>query len=662
MRMKNARRLCACLLVLMWTACGGGDTSEQASCTTTENEDGSITLQCGDGDAVTLKGPQGELGADGAAGQDGMDGVDGMNGQTAAIRVEPATTEQCAYGGEVVYTGYDLDGSGELEQGEETQNFIVCQGAPGDGKTALVVSSMADLNDCPTGGHRVEVGLDNDQSGALEASEILDMFTVCNGETGRGTLIEVTVDGAQNCAAGGDTVDVGVDVDGDGTLSAAELSGSFEVCDGQDGTDGTDGVDGADGQSSLLKVTAEPAGANCASGGQKIEVGVDQNNNGSLDVSEIDSSQTAYICDPTAPMFQATQVSAGYNHTCAVTNSGGVKCWGNNDHGNLGDGTTNYSYVPIDVTGLTSDVAQVVAGYNHTCALTNSGGVKCWGYNNNGQLGDGTIGNSSTPVDVTGLTSGVTQVSVGEYHSCVVTSAGGVKCWGYNNFGQLGNGTTNYSIVPIDVPGLTSGVTQVSAGRYYTCALTNAGGVKCWGFNNSGNLGNGTTANSLTPVDVTGLTSDVTHVSAGELHACAVTGAGGVKCWGRNSYGSLGNGTTNTALTPVDVMGLDAGVTQVSAGRYHTCAMTGAGGVKCWGANNYGQIGQVIIPNQVPQSVRAVSVAGMALGVIQLTAGSHHTCVVTGAGGAKCWGFNIEGQLGDGTTSSSHVPIDVYPN
>ena len=170
-------------------------------------------------------------------------------------------------------------------------------------------------------------------------------------------------------------------------------------------------------------------------------------------------------------------ISTGAEHTCALTASGGVKCWGDNLYGQLGDGTNTDRNTPVDVSGLTSGVIAIEAGDNQTCALTSSGGIKCWGRNNYGQLGDGTTVDRNTPADVSGLTTGVSAMSSGEFHTCALMASGGLKCWGRNSQGQLGDSTTTQRTMPVDVSGLASGVAAVSSASDHSCALTSSGEI-----------------------------------------------------------------------------------------------------------------------------------------------------------------------------------------
>ncbi len=367
---------------------------------------------------------------------------------------------------------------------------------------------------------------------------------------------------------------------------------------------------------------------------------------------EVASTNPAAVDSPVAI---AAGVSAGNLHTCVLTISGGVKCWGYNAYGQLGDGKTTSSLTPVDVVGLASGVSVITVGGHHTCAITTFGGIKCWGFNGNGRLGDGTTTSHSTPVDVSGLVSGVKAVAAGEYHTCALTTSGGVKCWGLNSWGQLGDGTTTHHSTPVDVVGLTSGVSAISSGTYHTCALTNSGAIKCWGANNYGQLGDGTTADSPTPVDVSGLSSGVRAIAAGDVHTCSLTASGGVKCWGFNLDGRLGDGTTTHHSTPVDVSGLDSGTSTITVGSWHSCALTTSGAIKCWGGNYFGQLGD----GTAADSSIPVNVSGLASGVRAVVAGNCHTCALTSSGGVRCWGSNNEGQLGDGTTTNQFTPVDV---
>jgi alpha-tubulin suppressor-like RCC1 family protein len=369
--------------------------------------------------------------------------------------------------------------------------------------------------------------------------------------------------------------------------------------------------------------------------------------------SKVLSSQS----DTIALESNALAVAAGGIHTCALTVSGGVKCWGGNEQGQLGDGTKINRSKPVEVVGLSSGVTALAAGGGHTCALTDDGGVKCWGDNSAGQLGNGNSTDYSTlPVDVVGLSSGVTALAAGGAHTCALTTSGGVMCWGDNSFGQLGDGTANWRLSPVEVVGLPTGVTAIASGNNHTCALSTSGKVQCWGDNSFGQLGDGTNVDHSTPVDVVGLFSEVTALAAGCGHNCVLTSPwGGVRCWGQNSYGQLGDGSTQESLEPVDVNGLSSGVTTLAAGGGHTCALTLYGGVKCWGRNDNGQIGD----GSTSRRLIPVDVAGLSRDMMTISNGDSHTCTLAISGGIRCWGLNGSGQLGDGTTTRLIAPVDV---
>jgi alpha-tubulin suppressor-like RCC1 family protein len=352
-------------------------------------------------------------------------------------------------------------------------------------------------------------------------------------------------------------------------------------------------------------------------------------------------------------------------HTCAVVEDGQVQCWGANWYGQLGDGATTIRSVPVEVAGMSTGVGAVATGgfqsAGHTCAIAEGGGVRCWGDNQFGQLGDDTTLDRWKAVDVTGLSSGVTAVAAGDSFSCALTEGGGVKCWGHNMYGQLGDGTTIDRTAPVDVIGLSSGVVAIAAGGAHTCAVTEDRALKCWGRNYHGQLGDGTTEDRWTPVDVIGLSSDISGIALGNQHSCAVIVGGGAKCWGSNVYGQLGDGTRIDRTTPVDVLGLSSGVASIAAGgdnaySYgHSCAVTEVGGVKCWGSNEYGQLGDGTTLDQLTP----VEVNGLTSGVAQVSAGWHHSCALTQSGGVKCWGDNELSQLGDGTNIERWTPVDV---
>jgi alpha-tubulin suppressor-like RCC1 family protein len=295
----------------------------------------------------------------------------------------------------------------------------------------------------------------------------------------------------------------------------------------------------------------------------------------------------ACVATTASAVIPPVQVTAGGEFACGVTAAGAVKCWGSDNYGQLGDGVQldpegDPLYIsrqtPVLVRGL-SDIKMVAAGTWQACALSNGGSVSCWGSNFSGQLGDGTTTPRTTPVAVSGLSSGIKTIAAGSDSTCAVTNAGGVKCWGSNNYGQLGDGTTDDSSVPVDVSGLTSGVDAVTVGDGHSCALMDTGGVKCWGTDGAGT--------SLTPLDVPGLDSGVKALASGWYHACALRNDGSDWCWGQmpNAAGYF------DYLSPPGTPFLTSGIKAIGAGSYTTCAVTTGGGGKCWGNDYVGQAG-----------------------------------------------------------------------
>ena len=351
-----------------------------------------------------------------------------------------------------------------------------------------------------------------------------------------------------------------------------------------------------------------------------------------------------------------TAISAGENHTCVIA-SGGAYCWGNNGNGKLGNSTNTNSNVPVAVT-LTGVLAgktitAISAGTNHTCAIA-SGAAYCWGYNYNGQLGNGSNTNSNVPAAVTGLLSDktVTAISAGSGHTCAIAS-GAAYCWGNNYNGQLGNGSNTNSNVPVAVTstGVLTGktITSISAGSNHTCAIA-SGATYCWGSNYYGALGNGSTENSNFPVATvnTLLKEGTTYeISAGSGHTCAIA-SGAAYCWGNNVLGQLGNGSSANSNLPIAIAttGILVGktVTSISTGSQHTCAIA-TGAAYCWGYNYYGALGNG--SEQTFATPVAVTTTGVLAGktVTAISAGGSHTCVIA-SGAAYCWGANYSGQLG----------------
>jgi len=348
-----------------------------------------------------------------------------------------------------------------------------------------------------------------------------------------------------------------------------------------------------------------------------------------------------------------SSLASGHDHTCALMSNRKVRCWGR--------GKTEI-YVP-----KLDGVRVLAAGQSHDCAVLEDRTVHCWGSNESGQLGDGTVTAREDPVEVFGLENAV-GVAAGNTHTCAILSNRTITCWGDNSHGQLGDGTTVSHLHPTTkVTGVNTAI-SVAAGNQFSCALLQNGQVTCWGWGESGRLGNGLTADQHDAVPVSDLMDATTHISVGGDWACARLNMGRAQCWGSNQQGQLGDGTTVSKPVPVllDLQGVTRGevepqdVSPIQLGKQaHSCAVVGAQldasvpGVYCWGANDHGQLGTA------PTAIALVPMIAAHEIPRHLSLGAEHTCIVKQAGEVVCVGANESYQLGNGSSldSSEWVPV-----
>jgi len=370
----------------------------------------------------------------------------------------------------------------------------------------------------------------------------------------------------------------------------------------------------------------------------------------------------AVQANPLGEFDVAAVYGGGSNlHTCALTSMGGLGCWGDNVHGKLGDGSSSDRQFPIQVQGLNSGVTDAALGASHTCAIVN-GAVQCWGSNSKGQLGiaPSALSKSKTPISVNIGSNVIAQSIVASLGSnCVLTTDNSVICWGTNRDGILGDNDTATPQTAVAKPPaeatvlIGENILAIDMGLRHACALLDSSEVKCWGFNKQGQIGAGykSTAEGI-PVYVTdGISniSGVTKISTGQTHTCAITNADEVKCWGSNSKKQLGYTANVMSIVAKNVEGLptDGVPVEIGTGNRHSCVLMDNGDVYCWGDNSYGQLGNSTIAtgssgdsySQTPVKVDNVSRAGA------LMMGDEHTCVEIRSGMA-CWGDNSNGQLG----------------
>lgn len=351
---------------------------------------------------------------------------------------------------------------------------------------------------------------------------------------------------------------------------------------------------------------------------------------------------------PPATAAADAAIAVGENHACAIVVGGTVKCWGANGFGQLGDATTTDRPTAVRVKGLTG-VRGIAAGRGHTCAVLNSGQVKCWGLNQFGQLGIGTQVDSLVPVAVRGLAK-ATAISVGRYHSCAVLGSRGLACWGWNPDGQLGDGLGSARPGWTTTPGrvVTIGnATGLSLGGTHSCALLATGQASCWGIFEPAV---GFQPDVTTPMVVPKI-SGALGISSGFSHTCATIRGGTLSCWGNNLAGLDGM----TVLNPVQVPGL-SGVSATARGGFFNCARLQSGKVQCFGLNNVHQMGDG--SDEFTHPAPGGPVPGIT-GAVGLDSGILSSCAVRASGQVRCWGANQSGQLGDGTTEARSTPVIV---
>ena len=427
-------------------------------------------------------------------------------------------------------------------------------------------------------------------------------------------------------------------------------------------------------------------------------------------------SERAFASVQLVDRFVATEIAAGFGFACALDAQGQMRCWGDNRKGELGQqaGTPmqqcyggSCNGFPQFVSATSNTVLRLGDGFgtDHGCVVTSGNKVQCWGDDRYGQLGDTSFGHGAAlPTTATGYSGSASAVAAGHIHSCALGTDGGLDCWGGNGFGALGSGassgpefcsnpsppggTGSCTDTALAVSGLASGVSEIQVGSTYGCARATAGGIKCWGYNAYGSLGDGNGGGSgdmsASPVDVSGLTTNMIQVSTGNNFACGLRNDGKLFCWGLNAYGSLGIGndagpdscyydsTRNhaCAVAPQEVTTITPAVSQVAAGGGFACALLSDGDVRCWGRNLSGAIGSQenndsclspVTGNNEHCVLTPRSIAGLQGTTVSVVAGSSFACALNSDGVVQCWGLNQERQLGSGGINNSYTtPQTVF--
>lgn len=372
--------------------------------------------------------------------------------------------------------------------------------------------------------------------------------------------------------------------------------------------------------------------------------------------------QVAATLAPDTGSSNWQQVSAGGYHSCAITTSSRLFCWGDDASGQLGDGGSNTNQpTPVEVAGHAADWAAVSAGGTYTCALKNTGRLYCWGSDATGELGDGGANSArNVPTQVTGNATDWASVSAGSQHTCAVKTSGRLFCWGADYDGELGDDAAlAEQQVPSEVAGRSTQWASASAGFSHTCAVKTNGRLYCWGSDYNGRLGNGVIyANQPTPSPVAGDATNWASVSAGGGHTCARKTTRRLFCWGWDGEGQLGDNTPLASRRrPVVVAGGSTKWSTVSAGAGHTCATKTTGRVYCWGSDDNGRLGNNAA---FADAHTPVQVFGHTTDWETVDGGAMHTCAIRTSLRAYCWGYNGTGQVGNDLQLIDHpIPTDV---
>jgi alpha-tubulin suppressor-like RCC1 family protein len=346
----------------------------------------------------------------------------------------------------------------------------------------------------------------------------------------------------------------------------------------------------------------------------------------------------------------ASGAALGGSSTCALATDGAAYCWGENRSGQMGDGTTEGPRLNPQTPVGAPPLTALASGSQHICGLTSAGAAWCWGQNVFGELGDGTTTARTSPVLVVGAHTFVS-LTAGTVQTCGLAADGRAWCWGN---GYLGDGPSSRRSEPVQVLG-DQVFAVLEAGSSHTCGLTAAGAAWCWGANGAGQLGDGTTTDRFTPVAVSGGYTFVS-LALGDVTTCGLTATGAVWCWGGNSSGQLGNGTTGgVRLTPGLVPGVPP-LVSIAAGPSHLCGVTSVRTAWCWGNNIRGQLGD---GTTTSRSFPVMVAGGIAWRALVLGKNSALTCGWPESGGFSCWGNNIYGEMGDGTRSIRLSPFPV---